>query len=181
MAVWETRLVYKVADRFWENIFHVDIGSATDVPPDLVLAFEQFGRSVLLDAFTLDRIVRRPAGSHDAFIETVVGLVGLNTVGTSKILPLFNVVRVLLQVGAGRPGIKYLRGLLLNVHLIDEQDHIDPALLTIVNNAFDTLYNAASDAACTFVVGADDKPSVSAAVDHTIEMRQQHRKRKKTA
>jgi preprotein translocase subunit Sss1 len=180
MAIWEVRVVYQNGDRFWENVWNVDIGEATDVPPALVSAFVTFARNCLLDLYSVARVARRPAGSHDEFIETVVGLAGLLAVGSGKALPLFNVVKLVLQVGAGRPGIKLLRGLLSNAHLLDEQNHIIPSLITLVDGNANDLFNAASAAACTFVVGESNKPAVSPVVDQSVEMRQLHRKRKKT-
>jgi hypothetical protein len=61
-----------------------------------------------------------------------------------------------------------------------EQNHIDSALITYVNTQLDVLLNAASDAGQSFVIGEDDKPVVSAEPDTLVEMRQLHRKRKKT-
>lgn len=179
MAVWEVRTVVRYGDRHWENVWHVEIGSATDVPPALVDAFVTFGRNTLLDLYTLERVVRRPAGSHDMFIEDIVGLAGILSSDGFKALPIFNVVKVLLQVGLGRPGIKLLRGAIIDGDLLDEQFHLKPTFVTLIQNELNALYNAASDAACEIVVGSTNKPSVTSNVDTTIQMRQPHRKRRK--
>lgn len=180
MAVWEVRLVYQTGDRFWENVWHVDVGSADDVPSALVLAFETFGLSTLRDIYTLARIARRPAGSTNEFIDVIVGAAGSVVTGADKVLPLFNVVRLLLEAGAGRPGVKLLRGLLVGGDLADEQNHLAAPMISLVQSAANDLFNAASDASCTFVVGAGNRPAVSPSVDPQVEMRQRHRKRKKT-
>lgn len=180
MAQWEVRVVYRNGDRHWENIWGVDVGALEDVPADLILAFESFAIATLLNRYSVERIVRRPAGSHDAFIEVLVGTAGALLVADNKVLPLFNVVRLLLNAGAGRPGLKLLRGVLLDVHILDEENHIDPALLAIVEGAAITLFNAASDAACSLTVGDSFRAAVSPVVDSTIEMRQLHRKRRRT-
>jgi hypothetical protein len=181
MPIFEVRLVYQTGDRFWENVWHVDTVADDDVDPGLLFAFETFGLDTLRDAFKLARIVRRPAGSTDAFIEIIVDAVGHLAVGSGKLLPLWNVVRVLLASGAGRPGIKYLRGVLMDTSIEDEQNTIVSALTGAIQGSVDDLYNAASTAGQFIAFGAADKQSVSAEVDNTIHMRQQHRKRRHTA
>lgn len=179
MAVWEVRVVYQNGDRFWENVWHVDIGAATDVPPGLLAQFESFAIATLLDIYSVARIVRRPAGTSDAFIEELIGAAGALVLGSNKVLPLWNTVRVLLNAGAGRPGIKFLRGILTQASITDEQNHIDSGTISLLQTELDALFNQASDDTCTFVIGADDKPAVSPVVQSLIQMRQPHRKRKK--
>jgi hypothetical protein len=110
MAVWEVRVVNQTGERFWENVWHVDVGADTDVDPALLSAFETFAVNMLLTIYSCARIVRRPAGTTDAFIEILVGAAGTRGLAGSFALPLFNTVRVLLAAGAGRPGLKYFRG-----------------------------------------------------------------------
>jgi len=179
MAIWEVKVINRYGDRFWENVWKVDIGAATDVPPAVVDAFEAFGLDTLLSIYELSRIVRRPAGTTDAFIEVIVGSPGGRSVGSSFALPLFNTIRVLLNGAAGRPGIKYLRGLLLAADIIDEANHINSTLLGNVQTQLNTLYNACSDASCFIVEGADNSPTTTADPGTTVAMRQLHRKRRK--
>jgi hypothetical protein len=181
MAVWEVRAVFQYGDRFWENVWEVDVGSLTDVPSALLLAFETFHLSTLLDLYTLVRIVRRPAGTTDEFIETLVGTVGANEVGSNHVLPLWNTVRLLLQGGAGRPGSKFLRGFLTDAMIADELFHIDPAIVSAVETHAIDLFNAASDADCSIVFGAGFQVAVSPVVQASIQMRQPHRKRRRAA
>lgn len=180
MAVWEVRAVNQYGDRFWENVWHIDVGADTDVDPAVLSALQTFSINMLLTIYSVARIVRRPAGSTDEFIEILVGAAGTRGLAGSFALPLFNTVRILLAAGAGRPGLKYIRGLLKAVDIIDEQNHIDDDLITYVNEQLDIVLNALSDAGQQFVIGAADKPVVSAEPDTTVEMRQLHRKRKKT-
>jgi hypothetical protein len=181
MAVWEVRMVYQTGDRFWENVWHVNVGADSDVDAGLLAQFQSFGLDTLRDAFKLARIVRRPAGSSDAFIEILVDAVGHLAVGTGKLLPLWNVVRVLLASGAGRPGVKYLRGVLMDTSIEDEQNTIVAALVGALQGHVDDLFNAASTAGQPLAFGNPSKDAVSGEVDNTIHMRQQHRKRRKTA
>lgn len=180
MAVWEVRTVDQTGDRFWENVWHVDVGAASDVPPDLTDAFVTFAKQTLLSVFSVSKVVRRPAGSHDEFIEVIVDEPGDRAISGNIALPLFDAIRCVLQVGIGRPGIKYLRGFLEAADLVGTGPFMSSAIVTAIQLALDTLYNAASDASCTIVVGADDKPSTSAVVDPLVAMRQRHRKRRRT-
>jgi hypothetical protein len=180
MAIWEVRTVDSTGDRFWENVWHVDIGSLTDVPPDLVTAFVDFALDTLCDAYTVSKVVRRPAGSTDEFIEVIVDAVGHRALSGGIPLPLYNTIRCALSAGVGRPGIKYLRGFLEASDLVGDGTIMSTAIVTAIQLALNTLYNAASDAACTLVIGADNKPSVTAVPDPLVAMRQRHRKRKKT-
>lgn len=172
--------MYQTGDRFWENVWHVDVGADTDVDAGLISAFTTFGLDTLRDAFKLARIVRRPAGSTDEFIEVIVDAVGHLAVGSGKLLPLWNVVRILLASGVGRPGIKYLRGVLMDTSIEDEQNTIVSALAAAIQSSVDDLFNAASTAGQFIAFGDPTKDAVSAEVDNTIHMRQQHRKRRKT-
>jgi hypothetical protein len=179
MAVWEVRTIKQYGDRFWENVWHLDIGADTDVSATMIDAFRDFDRSLLRDIYTLARIVRRPAGTTDAFIEVILGLAGL-LASTGKVLPLFNTVRILLNVGAGRPGQKFLRGYLTDADLSGDDVHIESASVSQVEDAVFALLNTASSEGYTFVESGDDKPVSGAAVQALVQMRQLHRKRRRS-
>jgi hypothetical protein len=157
----------------------VDIHTNTDVPPAVVDAFISFARNTLLDNFILERVVRRPVGSHDEFIEVVVELAGLLTGTSGFTMPLFNVVRVLLSGGVGRPGVKLLRGALLASDLVDDNFTISDTKVETINLKLIDLFNAVSEASCQIVFGGADSPAVTGDVLPQVHMRQQHRKRKK--
>lgn len=180
MAIWEVRAVLSTGIREWSNVYHIDIGSDTDVDPAVISAMSTFYQAVTLSIFTLDRIIRRPAGVSDAFIIANYALAGGRGMGGSLALPLFNTVKMLLDSGAGRPGFKFLRGMLLLADLDDSQSTIDPAVISDINIAFDVLLNAAVTAGQTFVEGASLAPIVSSSFENKVAMRQLHRKRKKT-
>jgi hypothetical protein len=93
---------------------------------------------------------------------------------------LFNVIRVVLNGGAGRPGIKFLRGVLQTENIIDDNFTINTSLITLVQNKLNDLFNAASDASCQIVFGSAPHTAVSGIPENTVHMRQQHRKRKKS-
>jgi hypothetical protein len=180
MAVWEVRVVYAYGDRSWENVWHVDTGADTDVDPALILQFADTAKELLLSLYTVNRIARRPLGSHDEFIETVFDLVGGIAIGGNKALPLFNVARVILAGGVGRPGLKSLRGLLTSSDIIDSANHISATLVSLIQEEMSLLFNAASDAGQQIVFGEANKVAVSPLALAQVFGRQQHRKRKKT-
>jgi hypothetical protein len=177
LAVWEVKLVFQYGDRFWENVFHVDTGSAADVDPTVIDALRGFAVGPLLTIYELVKIVRRPAGSHDAFIESIFNLAGSRAIGSSHPLPLWNCVRLIMLVAAGRPGLKYLRGILIAADIIDSANTIDPSLLAGITTGFNSVISAATTAGQTFVKGAD-VPIASVSSQLKAQMRQLHRKRK---
>ena len=180
MAIWEVRLVFRTGDRFWENVWHVDVGVLEDVPADLILAFETFGLQGLRDIYALSKIVRRPAGTTDEFIEVVLETAGAVASGSVNVLPLYNTIKLFLNGGVGRPGYKFLRGYLASDGVADDEGHMNPSIVTLFQGLADNLFNAASDAGCSIVFGADNKVAVSPTVQSLIQERQRHRKRKKT-
>jgi hypothetical protein len=181
MGVWEVRLVYRNGDRGWENVWHVDTGADTDVDPALVGAFQDFGLNTLLSIYNLQRIARRPAGTTNEFIDVIIDAAGLLPIGSNVAMPLFNVVRLLLEGGVGRPGSKLLRGALVAADVIDSQNHISTTLRGIIEDQAILLFNAASAAGQSLVFGDDNRAAVSPTTDSQIQERQLHRKRKKTA
>lgn len=179
MAVWEVRLVYRNGDRGWENVYHVETGSETDVDPAVILAFEAFGLDSLLDIYSLQRIARRPAGTTNEFIDVIVDAAGHLPLGSNKAMPLFNVIRLLMSGGAGRPGEKLLRGALVAADLADSNNHISSTLRTLLEGNAITLFNAVSTAGQQLVFGPEHRVAVTPDIDSQVQMRQLHRKRKK--
>lgn len=178
MATFEVRAVFSYGDRHWENVWEVDVGTAADVPDTVITAFKTFHLDTLLSTYILDKIVRRPSGSHDEFIEVLYGLPGNRDVGASEPLPLFNTILVYLAPFAGRPGLKYLRGFLVNTDLVGLGGAIaDAARATVEGRMIDLL--AAVLAASCFIAVAADKQVTASSIKETTQMRQLHRKRKK--
>jgi len=180
MAIWEVRVVFKTGDRQWENVYHIDVGSLDDVPVGIISGLQAYHLPLLLPIYTLSKIVRRPAGTTDAFIEAIVNLAGTRTSATGFALPLFNTIGLFLGGGAGKPGFKYLRGALTSDDIIDENNSINTALLAGVVTSFDALIAAATTAGVNFVYGATEKFITTASAELAVQMRQMHRKRKRS-
>jgi len=179
MALWEFRVVYQNGDRFWENVWHFDVGA--DDPPslDLVSALEDFGLNTLLSIYSLAPIAYRPAGTTNAFIDHIVDAAGLLPIGSNVAMPLFNVIRVLLEGTSGRPGIKMLRGALVVADVIDNQNHISTSLHNVIETAAVTLFNAVNDLGYHVVINAGGRQAFTPTTENVVAMRQLHRKRKK--
>lgn len=178
MGVFEVKGIYQYGDRFWENVWHIDVGSAEDVPAGVTDALKNFSVHCLLDAYTFVKLVRRPVGSHDAFVEAIYNLPGNRHVGSSEPMPLFNTVRLLLSAFSGRPGLKFLRGLLLISDIVATGGALGTPVMELVESEAGTLITAIVDAACELVV-LPDKVISAPTVQPMTQMRQLHRKRKK--
>lgn len=172
--------MYRFGDRGWENVWHIDTGALDDVDPSVILAFQDFGLNTLLSVYNLQRIARRPAGTTNEFIEVIVDAAGAIGIGSLVPMPLFNVIRLLLEGGVGRPGSKLLRGGLVTADVVDDSNHISSTLRTLIEGQAINLFNAVTDAGQSIVFGADNRTAVSPTTDSQVQMRQQHRKRKKS-
>lgn len=179
MADFEVRAVFTYGDRHWENVWQIDTGSLDDVPSAVIEGLREFHVSTLLADYTLNKIVRRVVGSHDAFVESIYDVPGGRALGSSGPLPLFNTVRLLLQPAAGRPGVKFLRGLLLLTDIAAAGGVLGPTVLELVQTAINTLYGVVVAAECEIVCAAD-KLTTSGTPEPVAQERQLHRKRKKT-
>jgi hypothetical protein len=119
-------------------------------------------------------------GTSDEFTEAVFNTAGLVDVGTGDAMPLWNTVKVLLVGGIGRPGIKYLRGMIFGDSLSGDAGLLDSALVLAIQEEWDTMQNAVETAGCHLVYGAANKLAVSGVVQNLVQMRQQHRKRRRS-
>jgi len=179
MAVWEVRVVAGFGDREWENVYHIDAGADTDVDPSIILELVNFHVSRSFAVYIIKRIVRRILGTSDAFIEVAVNAPGAIDPLTEVPAPLFNTIRMILQAGAGRVGGKFLRGMMVQSQIIDDNGTLASTLISAMNTAFDSVLNAAATAGQTFVFGSDNKIVSSAEFQQVVQERQRHRKRRR--
>jgi hypothetical protein len=180
MTVFETKVIFKNGDRHWENVWHVQPRSGIDMPGAVIEGLQTFHHELLLANYVLERIVWRELGTTNDFFEFIINIAGNRTTSGVNALPLFNVVRLLLASGSGRPGLKLLRGFLAASDLVDDLGTIDPTLVSTITTKIITLFNTVNDSDADFVVGAANKIATTASVDNEVEMRQQHRKRRRS-
>lgn len=178
MALFEVEVTFDYGDRHWQNRWDVE---ATDIATVFGMAgfFKDAHIALLLDIYTLARVVVRPAGVSGAFFEQVYNLPGSKSPGGNVVLPLFNTVFIALEtVLGGLPGKKYLRGFLLNTDL-NPDSTIKAAELPGIAAAIGTLIANVAGAGGAIVL-SNDKEVTDVSVQEAVQMRQLHRKRKKT-
>jgi len=181
MSVWETRIVCGQGDRFWENVYHILTPATDDVSSDALAALSNFYISRMIDAYTVVRVVRRILGTADAFIEIPIGVNGAVAQAGADLLPLWNTVNVVLNSAAGRNGLKFLRGMLVATDLTAVQDQIDATKVSAIQGSWNTFQNAVEATTGQHLCfGAADKVAFSGNVLGHINMRQRHRKRRRT-
>lgn len=180
MAIWEVRAVFKYGDRFWENVWHLDIGELEDFPVGAIVAVSNFSLDTLLNVYELVKIVRRPAGTSDAFVESIANTPGNRSAGADVALPLFDTVRLVLEGGVGRPGQKFLRGLLLLNDIAASGGVLKPAVIALVEAAATTLISDLLADDVQIVVGSTNKVVLSASAESDVQERQLHRKRRRS-
>jgi hypothetical protein len=93
---------------------------------------------------------------------------------------LYNTVKILLNGGVGRPGAKLLRGLLATTDYDGPQGDLQNGLVSMVQTELTNLLNAAVAPAEFFVFGKGQQAVVTGVVQAIAQMRQEHRKRRKT-
>lgn len=160
----------------WSNVWHVS-GASLSVcenefrvtgVPDLLPLLHNRCQLVSLLVSDLD---------GTTFITTPINAAGTSEI-TDELLPLYNSAKVLFSDGSfGRPDYKFFKGLL--TELMQADGTITPG----VADDIDTLVEALiTDMAATDVVlvSADNDQYESASVQPAVQMRQMHRKRRRT-
>lgn len=160
----------------WSNVWHAlsaDIPTLlTDVSavmvPDLQPALHP-------DATLLRTLISDLDG--DLFVTTEQN-VGGSSSESGSLLPLFNSVKVLLNSGElGRPDLKYIKGFVTEDMQTDGV--LEPTQQSAIDVRFTTLLSDMA-AAGSPLVTLGGSEYVSASVQAAVQMRQMHRKRKKT-
>jgi hypothetical protein len=160
----------------WSNVWHVSAATITDA----AAAFETEGVPNLLgylhnDCQLASLLVSDEAGS--AFITVPINAAG-TSLAADGLLPLFNSMKVFFQDGSlGRPDYKYIKGYLTEA--FTEDGIVAPAVIAGVVTAFGTLISDMVAAGAP-LVSEDNDQYISANGQPAVQMRQMHRKRKKT-
>ena len=153
-------------NNFWTNVYFADstdLAAAQTVAAS-ILALE---RAVHLTTVTFTKYrVREKTPGATGQISTI-SLAGQRTV-SGDALPLFNVVRVDLNTGTGRPSRKYLRCPL------QEAEQANGSLTTTYISAFNTAYRDPL-LAISSLRDVDNQPFVSATTITAVGMRQLRR------
>jgi hypothetical protein len=177
MPVFRVQVHYTFgANGKWSNVWHVS-------GADLLVsagAFESAGVPALLPLLNNDcRLASLLVSSEtdDTFVSVPVDAAG--TSGASgDLLPLFNSVKVLFGDGSlGRPDYKFMKGLLTEGGQIDGT--IDATTLGVIKGLMETFVGDMNIEGVA-LVSEDNDEYATVSVQSAVQMRQMHRKRKKT-
>jgi hypothetical protein len=134
MAVWKIDIEKSFQGETWTNVYYVEADTLQDAADigDAIVPIEESITSagVLFTKYRTSDLVP----NTDNFITSVINEFGDRAIDTVTLMPLFVVARCDLSVGVGRPGRKYLRGVLY------EQDvrfgAIETTAVTLINDNY---------------------------------------------
>lgn len=168
MAQWKVDIEKLFSGEYWTNVYYVEadtLALATAHAADIV----DLEKATTYDVVTFTKALITPIPNPgNAFATLPINDTGDLVVGTSDLLPLFNVVRVDLIVGEGRPSRKYLRT------PVAEDWTTAGSFTTAVLNDINTRY-AAPLVALGFVTDESGNPIVGSSVYPKVAMRQLRR------
>jgi hypothetical protein len=160
----------------WSNVWHISGATLTD-GADVFLATAVPALRTLLhpDCLMVSLLVSDEAGP--TFITAPVNAFGTSS-DSGELLPLFNSVKALFADGSlGRPDYKYLKGIVTEGGQIDGD--VAAALKLAVEGTLGTLLGDMEVAGFP-LVSADNDQYVSVSAQPAVQMRQMHRKRRRT-
>jgi hypothetical protein len=177
MAVFRVQVHYKFgATQKWSNVWHVDAATLLTAATEFEVTAVPILLPLLHPSCSLDRLLVSDPATSQFTVNTI------NEFGTSAdsgdLLPLFNCVKVIIPTaGFGRPDLKYLKGFLTET-LIDG-DVVEPTAATGIDNQLTAMITdmaAVSVPLCT----EEGEGYTNVSVQSLVQMRQMHRKRRKT-
>jgi len=160
----------------WSNVWHVRAGSV----PLADAAFQDNCVTPLLallnEACTMVSLLVSDTAST-AFETTPINEPGTDTSGGS-LLPLYNTMKALFpQADLGRPDLKYFKGYITED--LQEAGLIDGGVLTTAAGHLNTMIDDMAGAD-TPLVSFSNAAYSSSSIQPAVQMRQMHRKRRKT-
>jgi hypothetical protein len=174
MSVWQVDIEKFYQGEYWTNVYYVEADTLLDAAAigDAIVPIEESITNPVI-TFTKYRTSDLTPGT-DIYITTVINEPGESTQAMGTLLPLFNVVRVDLSSGVGRPGRKYLRGCMGEADM--DYNTIVPASVTYFTDHY-----AVPLGALAGVVMKDGSDILTADVWPQIGMRQLRRGSKRKA
>lgn len=169
MAVFKIDVEKQLGSEYWSNVYYVEangIAEAATFAVPIAQAERSFTSNTVLftKARTSDLVP-----NTDNYITSVLNAYGQNAGQPSELLPLFNVIRVDLVTGRGRPGRKYYRACLFEPYVSGSPWTLSAGIVDAVNNAINGLL------ATVPLVQKDGDQIVTAEVYTTVSMRQLRR------
>lgn len=179
MPIFEIQVKYQrgIGEK-WSNVWRVDAADLITASSAGNGAFLSDLRDVLHTSCKIVEVLARTPGVPGAFITTALSLAGTSTYGSS-VLPLFNAAKVLFpDITGGRPDLKYFKGFLTEDNTGEELINSDA--LALLEAKVVAAISALSDAGAVPVNPRDNNYSV-VTPQGAIQMRQMHRKRRRSA
>lgn len=178
MAVMRVQVFYEYGARAkWTNVYHCTGTAVGAVKEDFLAEGVPLLIALLDPACSIRKILVSDLAGPD-FVEAAVNTDG-DHFGSGTILPLFNRAKVEFDTGgSGRPDIKYLGGF-VGEDNSDANGLSDAAIVEIVS-AYTDMIDAIATAGSPLASENGDL-WVSVSVQRAIQMRQLHRKRRRTA
>lgn len=167
MSIFKVDIEKQLGTEFWTNVYYVDAESLTAahaIGAEIVVA--ERGIHSNLVTFTKYRTSDMVPGT-DQFITEPLNVQGA-VAANSSLLPLFNVLRVDLGVGVGRPSRKYLRGVLYEDTVTF--DTVDPAAVAVYDADYANDLEIIEE-----LVDIDGQPIINVTVNPKVGMRQLRR------
>jgi hypothetical protein len=176
MAVFRSQVFFSCDTvRKWSNVYHVSATTLAIAAASWATALPSL-LDMLADACQLDRILVSSL-TDGSFIQTVYNQAGTSVSG-GTLLPLFNSAKVVIQPNnAGRPDVKFIKGWLT------EDRHSAFNILAPSRTFLDTaMTNMISDMSTntTPLVSENGDLWVSPSVQEAVQMRQMHRRRRRS-
>jgi len=179
MALFRIQVFYQQGTgQKWTNVYHVD---AADLFTAAAAASGVLAPALAPWLHVSSQIVKTLTSDPEtpgSFIEAALGITGSNG-DTGQLLPLFNSVKVLFPIlSGGRPDYKFVKGLLTEG--MQDNGLVSAGVLSALETAFGTLITDMSTSGANLVSDTLEGWSVVTA-QQAVQMRQMHRKRRRSA
>lgn len=177
MAVFRVQVFYKFGTLGkWSNVWHAESADIPTLLTDVSAVMVPDLQPLLHPSATLLRtLISDLAG--DTFVSTEQN-VGGSSADSASILPLYNSLKAFLNSDElGRPDLKYFKGFLTEAMQTDGE--LEPTVRSAADVRVTTLLSDMA-AAGSPLVTLSGSEYVSASIQSAVQMRQMHRKRKRT-
>lgn len=177
MAVFRAQVFYRDnRTGKWSNVYHVRADLIGSARASLSAIGVPVFRAFLHPACTLVSILTSAVGD-DTFISDSVELTGLSP-DSGSLLPLFNSAKILFSTSAtGRPDYKFLKGYLTET--LTEDGQIELSARNGITSGFQDFIGDMQSEDTPLVSESDDLWGI-ASTRGPVQMRQEHRRRRRT-
>lgn len=179
MALFRIQVFYQQGTgEKWSNVYHVDAADLFTAAASASGVLAPNLLPILQPAVNLVRVLTSDPTTPGVFIEDAIGLAGTSTF-TGELLPFFNAAKVLFPIlSGGRPDYKFIKGFITEA--MQAGGLLVPDALTTLDAVFGTIISAMSTSGSNLVSDTLELWSV-VTPQQAVQMRQMHRKRRRSA